>query len=374
MTSSASALPPDPAARAAWSLGRLTQPEDRIAVAVSGGSDSTALLLLALDWAVAAKRKLVAVTVDHGLRPEAAAEAERVAQLCARHGVAHETLRWRPPGEASVADARRARHALLAQWAQQAGAASVALGHTADDRIETFLMRARSGSDWWGLAGPMPSAPSPVWPDGHSVRLIRPLLWAGREELRRWLRVRGEPWIEDPTNENPKHERARMRRLAGALSLPVRERLIASLDRLALLRSARLAAVRALAREAGGLIDFDAADLDMGVWRRAPAQVREHLLGYLILSVAGRDAPLRADRLRVLAGRLAEGPITATLGGARLQETKGWLRLRRAPPRRTDPPWPQRPLNAGAAARMTGLLANPHVETLSPVPTGTETA
>ena len=125
-----------------------------LGVAVSGGGDSVALLCLMADWAAPREVRLAAATVDHGLRPEAAAEAAGVAALCGRLGLAHATLRWEGwDGRGNLMDAaRRARRRLLADWAAEQGLAAVALAHTRDDQAETVLMRLARGAGVDGLS------------------------------------------------------------------------------------------------------------------------------------------------------------------------------------------------------------------------------
>jgi tRNA(Ile)-lysidine synthase len=310
--------------------------ENRLGLAVSGGSDSTALLMLAADWAHASSRTLRVATVDHGLRPEAAKEAQQVAALSAQRGLAHDTLVWRPGNAVAQHDARMARHRLLAEWARAHALPAICLGHTRDDRVETFLIRARAGSHWRGLAGPMPSAPSPVWPEGAGVRLARPLLAFGRQELRDDLVARATPWIDDPSNRAAKYERVRMRRLTARLDAKTLARILAAMDRLAEMRAAVVGAARealaSLACEAGSAL------LDAAVFRAAAMETRLRLTEALVMAAGGASFLPESARLARLVGRLAApGGIGAgaTLAGAWITETRGAIRFRPAPARRT---------------------------------------
>lgn len=185
----------------------------QLVVAVSGGSDSLALLCLAHDWRLQGGPSLCAVTLDHGLRPEAAAEAEGVARICAGLGLPHATLRWTGrDGQGNLSDqARRARYRLLAEWARRQGLSDILLGHTLDDQAETFLMRLARGAGLDGLA-----AMHARWmQDG--IRFHRPLLGQTREGLRSLVAARGLIWVEDPSNDDPAYTRARARQALAAL-------------------------------------------------------------------------------------------------------------------------------------------------------------
>ncbi len=189
-----------------------------VTIALSGGGDSLALLLMAHEWSAAFGRRLVAVTVDHGLHPHSAGWARACAARCAALDIDHRTVRWtRPkPSTGLAAAARQARHRLLAEAARQIGAQVILLGHTADDVQEAAWMRES------GARTPSPRAwsPSPVWPEGRGIFLLRPLLGVRRGDLRDWLAARSEAWIDDPANDDPRHLRARARTaLASGLAV-----------------------------------------------------------------------------------------------------------------------------------------------------------
>ncbi|MEL6258209.1 MAG: tRNA lysidine(34) synthetase TilS, partial [Pseudomonadota bacterium] len=157
-------------------------------VAVSGGSDSLALLHYASDWAKRSNRELAVFSVDHQLRAEAANECAFVAEIATELGWPHRTLIWeRSHGAQSQSRARAARHGLLAEAVREIGGALYLTGHTADDQVETFLLRARAGSGPIGLAAARWRAPCPVWPAGRRVSVGRPLLSQKRSELQATL-------------------------------------------------------------------------------------------------------------------------------------------------------------------------------------------
>ncbi len=189
--------------------------EAGLLVAVSGGPDSVALLALLADWARGPGRPVLrAATVDHGLRAEAAAEAEEVAALCAGLGVAHETLRWLSSKPASgIQDAaRRARYDLLAAAALRHGCTAIVTAHTLDDQAETLLMRLAHGSGPGGLAGMQPRSRR------GAVDLVRPLLGIEKARLVATAERRGLPFTHDPSNADPRFERVRWRSLLPLLA------------------------------------------------------------------------------------------------------------------------------------------------------------
>ena len=192
------------------------EPAPRVAVAVSGGSDSLALSLLADRWARARGGTVFGLTVDHRLRPESGAEANKVRRWLAARAVSHRTLRWtgtRPVSRVQE-EARAARYALLVGWCRQARVLHLLLGHQREDQAETVLQRLVRGSGIDGLAAMAPVRLA-MEPDGGGVRLLRPLLSVSRDALTASLAFWGQPWIDDPTNRDTFHTRPR---LAAALS------------------------------------------------------------------------------------------------------------------------------------------------------------
>lgn len=185
-----------------------------IGVAVSGGSDSMALLLLMARWAKREGRSIHAVTVDHGLRSEAAAEAATVARACRDLGVLHTTLRWLEQDRSGnlQARARDARYRLMADWAEGQGIGCIVLGHTKDDQAETVLLRLARGSGVDGLAA------MKMHRNALGVMWLRPLLTERRDALRDMLRSEGQTWIDDPSNEDLRFDRVKARAALDTLA------------------------------------------------------------------------------------------------------------------------------------------------------------
>ena len=195
--------------------GFSTNAELKLGLAVSGGPDSLALLLLAH---AGLPGRVAAATVDHGLRTESAAEAAMVAQICRAFGVEHAVLPVTlAPGNVQ-SQARSARYAALAEWAGEAGLAALATAHHADDQAETLLLRLNRGSGVAGLAGVRTRGLVP----GTSLPLLRPLLGFRRTELAEVVAAAGLEPANDPSNEDDRFDRARLRKnLIGVAGLEV---------------------------------------------------------------------------------------------------------------------------------------------------------
>lgn len=294
-----------PALAVAAALDRLARDLPALGVAVSGGSDSLALLYLAAAWAGPRGIRIEAATVDHRLRPESAAEAEAVGRAAAALGIAHKVLVWdhggNVPGNLMDA-ARRARLRLLADWAGARGLGAVALGHTQDDQAETLLMRLARGAGLDGLSG---MADARVQ---GGVLWLRPLLGLRREALRDWLRGQGIAWAEDPSNHDPGYERVRARQAIAALALPV-PALARSAANLADARSAL--AETAVAAAAGASADRGMLRLPLAALQGSPPEIRRRLVLAALRWVSGADYPPRGeDAARLIATLLAGGQGT----------------------------------------------------------------
>lgn len=293
---------------------RLLQDADApLAVALSGGGDSLALALLAAEWARDAGRRLLILTVDHRLQPQSAAWTQACARIAERLGADFGALAWTGPKPASglAAAARDARHRLLAEAARQAGARVILMGHTASDLAEAAAMRAEGST----TSDPREWAPSPAWPDGRGVLLLRPMLALSRDEIRDWLRERGETWIDDPANQDPASARARAR--ASGAGAP--DAGAAPPGPAALAEACRF--------DPGGGVRLPRQAL-----RSAPPAEAQMFLGIAAVCVGGGDRRPATDRLRRVREILA-GPATlaTTLAGARIEADDDEVSLLREP-------------------------------------------
>jgi tRNA(Ile)-lysidine synthase len=290
----------------------------RLGLAVSGGSDSTALMVLA------AARGVEVATVDHRLRPEAADEAAEVGRKAARLGRRHEVLVWSHEGVTGniPGQARRARYDLLATWARRRDLTHILIGHTADDLAETLLMRLGREAGLDGLA-----AMREVW-TADDVTWLRPLLGFGREELRAFLREKGETWIDDPTNDDATYDRVKIRQALDLLA-PL------GISRAGLAQSARYlaeakSALTALLAERASTLILSESPLTL-VWpgfAAMPPEARRRLLAAALMFVARADYPPRREALLGLLARLETGETKTELHGVWVERRATHLILR----------------------------------------------
>ena len=317
-------------ARFAVDLDLLLKPGEHVGVAVSGGPDSLALLLLM----AAARPGLVRVaSVDHRLREASRAEAEGVASHCARLGIACDILpiEWREKrGSGLQEKARAARYAALGQWAMSQHLGTVATGHHADDQAETLVMRLIRGAGVRGLAAMRRSSPLP---GQTGIRLIRPLLDWRRDELGAIVTAAGIGAVHDPSNDEEQHERVRIRRLLATNLWLDPVALAASAAHLA---AADEAIEYAVANEyasvcsEGDTLSYDPRD--------TPSELRRRVVSRIVadLAIEGEGNMIRGRELDRLLAQIEAGS-SATLRGVVASGGPIW-RFRPAPPRRQQVP------------------------------------
>ena len=302
-------------------MGALLGPDfpAELGVAVSGGGDSMAMLHLAAGWARVYGVAMRVVTIDHGLRPESAAEADLVATEAWGLGLPHTVLNWQPDEiTGNLQDAaRRARHRLIGDW--RGNTAHVLMAHTQDDQAETFLMRLARGSGVDGLAAMagLVRINGPQMADGWAV--VRPLLSVTRAELRHYAAVLHIPFVNDPSNVNPRFDRVRMRALLPALAGVglTAERLTSTAQAqrrasIALAARASDVALR-LTRTVGGGVVFD-----RDAFARIEAETQLRLLAAALQWVSSAIYRPRLASLEGALDRLLSGGA-ATLHGAVMQ-------------------------------------------------------
>jgi tRNA(Ile)-lysidine synthase len=312
--------------RFARHLDALIGSRARIGIAVSGGPDSLALLLLA---AATRPRSIEAATVDHALRPGSADEARRVAELCARLAIPHRTLTadWPETPETALQErARVERYRLLLAWAKEHGLEAIATAHQLDDQVETLVMRLNRGSGVRGLAGMRPSGTVP----GSRMPLLRPLLGWRRAELEAICAAAGITPAADPSNQDAHFERDRVRRGLSSADWLDPEGIAASAANLA---HAHAALNWASAREWDHSV-FESPEEILYRAKGAPSEIRRRIVARAVahLATEGRGAELRGRELDRLLEVLAGGG-QATIRGVRCAGGDDW-RFARAPARR----------------------------------------
>jgi tRNA(Ile)-lysidine synthase len=348
--------------------------ESAVVLAISGGPDSTALLYLAARWRVGRQPapRLVAVTVDHGLRPEAVHEAASVKRLSEKFGVEHRTVRWTgaKPSTGLQEAARAARYRLLRAAARRAKARCVLTAHTLDDQAETVLFRMARGSGLAGICGMARSIPiddlaagfGPVdalcsgrnarkrktsrrvgrRPDrANDVLLVRPLLDLPKARLIDTLQQAGIAYAEDPSNVDPRFTRSRIRKLmpmlAGEGLTP--QCLVRLARRVRRSEAAHAAVVDWAASRLGWDMDSRKVALESADWSKMPAEIALRLLGRAIGAI-GNEGPVEFGKLEALSdalgAALAAGTLRfrRTLAGAMVSLQDSCIVIEQAPARR----------------------------------------
>lgn len=294
------------------------EPRPCLAVAVSGGPDSMALALLADGWARRRRGRIVALVVDHGLRPESRAESRTTRRRLAALGIDSRLLAWRgdKPATGIQAAARAARYALLEGWCARHGVLHLLTGHQRDDQAETVMLRRDRGSGPDGLAGIAAIV------EREHVRVLRPLLAVPRRALQSWLRAHDVAWVDDPSNANPAFARTAIR---AALSSPAgRDAGPSGLARTAARHgAARRALDAATARLLGrhvAVYPQGFACLPRAALAVADPAIARRALVQILGCVGGAPYPPREERLQALLTGLRGGMAFrgATLAGCRL--------------------------------------------------------
>jgi tRNA(Ile)-lysidine synthase len=300
----------------------------RVGLAVSGGPDSLALLLLASEVRAG---DVEAATVDHALRPESREEAEQVARVCERLGVPHTilTAKWREKPQTAIQErARTMRYRLLAQWAGERGIKALMTAHHLEDQAETFIMRLARGLGVKGLAAMRPVSPVA----GGALALVRPLLDWQRFDLQAVCLSAGLEPIEDPSNDDDRFERVRIRKALARTDLFDPAQIARSAAHLAAADQALHWATtmewqRAVA-ENGGQIVYTPTD--------APREIRRRIVRRAVLALAteGRGAEPRGREIDQVLAALRTGK-RATLRGVLCVGGREW-RFSRAPARKAE--------------------------------------
>lgn len=295
--------------------------EPGLAIAVSGGADSLALCLLAARWVWKRGGQLTALTVNHGLREEAAAEAAQVARWLAERGIPHRilTVTATPPQGDIQHWARRVRYALLQDWCAAHGVLHLLLGHHQGDQAETLLLRLARGSGVSGLSAMAAVTAAP------QCRILRPLLAIPKPRLEATLRACQQVWVSDPSNDSADYARVRIRHLLPSLAdegltgsrLAETARTLARSREVTEMLSAILLA-QTVAVFPAGVARVSAPEQ----WRMQPEEVALRALAGVLTCLGGQMYPPRADRL---ARALSRWGQDLTVGGCRMVQERGSL-------------------------------------------------
>ena len=280
---------------------------EKVALAVSGGRDSTCLMYLFSLWRAALKKHKpnsapgtdTVLTVNHGLRPHAAKEAKHTAIQAKKLGFAHKTLHWNPtppPSTAVQEKARHARYALMFSWCATHNIKHLLLAHHGEDQIETFLMRLFKGSGVDGLAA---MGAQTQW---QNIYMHRPFLTLPRARLTATLKKAGIPWLEDDTNTDLRYLRPRLRKLTAYLqkqNLPP-DNILLTIRRMARARAALQEITQSFIlhhthQNASGAFLVQRAEL-----QKVPFEIVFRVLQNLLQKAGRHDKPLRQKSLERL--------------------------------------------------------------------------
>lgn len=304
-----------------------------VAIAVSGGGDSMALMWLAAQWARQTQQppQLTMLTVDHGLRPGSAEEASWVVERAGELGLSAAVLQWHgeKPATGVQARARQARYDLLVGWCVDHKAGALVTAHSLDDQAETFVMRLARGSGVDGLSCMRPSR-------DHTVAILRPLLGMPRARLRSTLVAAGASWLEDPSNRDPRYERVRWRKTLAFLETEGLAPAMIALSARRLER-ARQALEHATSRLEAHAVAHEGkqATLRLAAVQGEPEELMVRLLRRLIVRYGAGGEPPELSALERLSEWVSAGVSSGrTLAGCRITRRKDAVRISRELPRR----------------------------------------
>jgi tRNA(Ile)-lysidine synthase len=306
----------------------------KVAVAVSGGADSMALVLLADAWAKASNVYMTALIVDHRLRMNSTTEAHTVARWLEGRGIAHAVLTW-GEGDAvrqlhrSAQDAaREARLSLLTAWCRANHSPVLLLAHHADDQVETFYMRLARGSGLSGLGGMQPVTMA------NTITILRPLLGFAKTDLVATCRLLDQNWVEDPSNRDKKYTRTRFRQARAMMEQEgfTRERVLSTIAHLQRAKAALGQMIDNVRDEACIWTPFGTVTISAPKLLAAPEEVSLRLLSDLLRVIGGQIYGPRFDALHRLYVKLQESQIkTVTLHGCCIGRMGDAITLHREP-------------------------------------------
>ena len=298
--------------------------ESVFAVGVSGGADSLALAIFLHQWG---KAKIVALTVDHGLRKESAKEAQYVSRVMAQYGIEHHLLKWegKKPSKGIEEAARQARYDLMEKWCTAHGIQSLFVGHHKQDQAETFLMRLQRGSGVYGLA-----AMAPVFVRG-GIKIVRPLLDFFPSELQYFLKSMKVKWVNDPHNFSDDFLRVRIRKMLPKLDKEIGlsvDRINDTAKRMARVRNYLESQVSVFISE--NVSDFEdiVFGFDLKAFQSLHEEIGLRVLAELLQKTGGKVYVPRLENLEHLRDALLKpGFKSQTLSGCEIirQGSKIWI-------------------------------------------------
>lgn len=296
----------------------ITAGETQVAIAVSGGGDSMALLL-ALYFFIQKSNldiKLIALTVDHKLRADAALEALQVQQWCQNLKVEHHILNWQfdeVPKTAIQEKARDARYQLMGEFCVAHDIEKLFVAHNVEDNAETFLMRLKRGAGLAGL-GAIAETTERVVSDEQKIQIVRPFLSLKRVELRHYLQQNEQAWIDDVSNENEKYERVQIRNFLTETEILDAGYVAQSAKRLARANDAVEFYVDDFWQKHVDFTEFGIAHVSLNAFALLPQELKLRLLACLVWAIGGQDNPPRWQKIENLLKQIEAGERQLCLG------------------------------------------------------------